>query len=825
MGLEVGVKNTGRLADLISFDGREFGSLHENLRDALLAESAIVQFGIIGLENLAGDPTPRVAKRAIFDDGTGMDENTLRNVYFWLSETGTKLGFDLTVDEVEKKINISVAVAKYLGKMHERRGIGGRVTLTRWNPLGVVTVTIHKGIARMVQMYRTLEGKIEMRTWYEEGIKTPIVDPYGEPELLTYDDIHADLPYARRLLFASGMAANEDAADAIIKAMGADDGLPNPMADYDWESVVPEWIGTLNEDDGLWYRHDGTLAHGTIKILLGDKVTDSTALTGDPMFPNEAIASRYNGAISSAWLDLSEWDVRVWAITPETDGDKAGDNKKSHNWFKLVGHGDKQFRLDSGKPNDRAMPSGRRQLGSLAYRVSDPKAVLHTEILDLGKYGTAFLVVNDPKHPGGGFEATSRRGTVAMVYGNELHGLSDTDKLTPSDYQYRNMGISTMTKVEGKDGKMVDLYKFVSIYIIAPLATDTEEGIFQEMARDNLKWSGRDKLPLAGEGGINAAIQQAFSDDFIALFHSDSADTAVTSVSAERYQHIADLRAEAAKGGADKVESEIPTLGEKPKPTLAEDPAGTETGSKIVPGTEHVERPDINCDKCAGIKLHEPKCPNRRAGGGGGGGGTVGTFTKIDPSADGAEIGRKTRARKHPTPSVPTKVTLLPPHIEFVDTPLKGNDDELDATWPVVWEHPASGLKPSTEAGHEGETSTGTIYVYRHHLAVQTCFAIGKKAKRSEKDTIEAVEMYIKVKLADMLIGSLSMADLNMNTVKGKKPEAKLTLTQVADMALDTAQWFIAVSSISADEKALTSFVTANSAVKRTRRAPKPKAA
>lgn len=823
MGIAVGVKDTGGLADLISYDGREFGWMHENLRDSILNGAKNVEFGIIGLRGLREDPSPRIAKGTIADDGDGMAESILRNVYFWVTATGTPNTFDVCIDSEKKSVLVkAVPIVGTPDKRHARRGIGGRVTLSRWNPLGIMTITFQGGVARQVQMFRTIEGKIEMRQWYNDGYTTPIRDVYNEPAYLDYDEVHADRPFMRRLLIAADLAETETQADDIIDAMEPDDTLPNPLHGFNWRDEVPEWIGVYDEDKGMWAAPDGGPAHGTIKILLGTKVTDSTALTGDPNFPNEADADKRNGAINESWLDLSSWNVRVWAI------EKVRPRKTS---FELVGHKGR-YSLDEGQPNNKTLPTGRPQLGSLAYRLGDPDALLHTESVKLGKYGTAFVVVVDPAKAGATFGATSRHGTISFVYGNELHGISESGKLTPADYQYRNMGIPTLATIEfttmesekGKDGKVVkdkdgktirvpktktdELYKYVSVYIVPPLATDTTEGVHQPLARDTLKWSGKDKMPMGGDDGINAAVRNGLSDDFWALFAAASGVTAKTSVPQHRYKHLRKLAAKAAEGEPAAPSTSAPAA-PGTKPALVEDPTGEHTGTKIEPtrpSGPHVTHRDP-CPECGQVGPHAEGCTRKEARTPGG------PFVKLDPDEKGRLTGRTSKAKSgSPTPP-PVSVEILPPRVEFKDTPTVHNDAGDPAPeFPVAWE-----ITGRLEPNADGEVETGVIYVYRHHLSVQMCFTAGRDPKRSEADVEEAVKGFIERGLADGLVSMLSTAELNLNA--GKKPEKKLSLAvTVAQIGSSPVNWLLLVNSLSADEKAVKDYVRAHAALKRGKR-------
>lgn len=782
MGYGMQFKNPEALLDGMARDGREFGHLTENLRDALLNGAQAVEFGIAGLED---QTRTCVARRYIADDGTGMDEDTLTTAYANVGETGTSHDFDVTLAE-DGAVSVETVEVGALDQRHMRRGIGGRASLSRWNPLGVVTVTVHEGVARTTWMFRTIEGQIQMREWSDEGKRTIFVDPYEEPAVLTYDDIMVDKPFSRSLLVRSGVVANQDEADDLIAEMDEEDVIDNPFAGTDWADVLPDWLVASWDDDGLAYRADGALAHGTIKVLLGEHPWSSTAITGDPDFPNEAIPTKYNGAINASWLDLRPWDVRVWTMVDET---RVKDTSRPlHLWYDIKGYSER-YHLDSGQPRKTASPSGRRQLGALAQRTREELVDL-VEVIDLGKYGQALVVVakhkdainaktGKPIGVSGGYDATRRDGMVAVVYGNELHGLGDNDKLQPEDYQYRNMGVPTSNA----------FHRRVSIILFMPRATDTTEGVFQAFARDSIKWSGLDRLPLGGEHGVNNAVTNSLPEALHALAHVDGAVDEDYVVDQKRYQHLKSLlRLDPATAGGSAASKSTST---SDGPGLVETKNGTEPGTAAGPHGEPGEERQP-CPEC-GLKIHAPDCSLKPATTGGGS--TRGKLHRLRPDEKGLLTGRKSRARvKSPDDETET-VSLDPPFVEFLDSPVEADDGR----WPVSWDKGKLGPK------------TGTINVYRHHAAIEALFKAARKAKRQDDETDVFARRWISRRLSDGLMGTLALAEIKLDhRTKGKLDQFKLD--DLASQLTHKEWWVVLVASMLADQESLIAYIRANAA-------------
>jgi hypothetical protein len=769
------LKNSHRLIDGIARDGREFGHMTENLRDALLNGARRVEFGIMGLS----DPTAVcVARRVIADDGDGMGKSTLGDTYAAFGETATKYDFDVQLD-ADGNVTTDVVEVGEIDQMHARRGVGGRASLSQWNPLGVVTVTVHQGVANMVWMFRSIEGVPEMREWSDFGKRAKVQPPYAEPAELSFDDIRIDRSFARMMLVRGGLVGTEDDADEFIETFGEDEVMDNPFYGIDWQDAVPQWVVHHWGEDGLAYREDGELAHGCVKILLGENLQHSTAITGDPAFPNEAVPTRYNGALTAAWLDLSQWEVKVWTMvkfdptkTVRSDPTKTEGDK--HVPYQLHGHAG-HYKLDGGKPRDRSEISGRIQRGAYGMRTHGGRAAYQT-VLDLGQYGNAALIVSGSEKSSS-YDASRTDGALAVVYGNELHAIANSGKLQGEGYQYRNMGISTKGGFE----------KRVSLFFFLPRATDHSQGVFQALARDSLKWTGMDRLPLTDEAGIYAAVRDALPDDFLELMNGE-ATASEYKVDQSRYKHLESLlnagKAEG-KGATSAPTSEVSVGIEQPTGTIT----GVDAGPQGAPG----DTPRTPCPLC-GLVVHADDCKNKPAP-------RIRTSDvptgsklrrrKVAPDETGTLTARKSRAKAHVGEIKPDHVELQAPDIDWSDEPVDG-DERVPVTWV------ARGETALTEKG-----DTGTIVIWRQHLAVKAIFKEGEKAGRDKDETEAVVREWIGRNLTDGLMGMLALAERDL----GVKRMTRVDLEEMIERLGQTDLWLMLVASLFADTASLASHI------------------
>ena len=775
MGKDMSIKNPGHVLDGLSRDGREFGHVTENLRDALLNGAKSVEFRIQGL----AIDKPCVARRAIADDGDGMSEATLLDVYHDFSVTGTSRDFNVTLDD-DGNVHVDTEPVIITDPAHERRGVGGRASLLGWNPFGVVTVTIHKGVARMTHMFKTLSGKPQMREWFNEetGARESITTPYIEPELLTRGDLLADRDFTRVLLVRSGVVSTPEEADRLVHTLSEDGGIDNPMRGTEWDGeVIPKWIMEDFGDDDLAYRADGSLAHGTVKVLLGQGPTDSTALTGDPAFPNEATYSKYNGAGNQFWLDLTNQEVRITTMTTKPRAD-------TRVWYDIIGKDKHRFESGSLSTNK---PSGRLQVGSYGVRVNptsdNPKPIVGRWVLDLGKFGRALLLFQDDRSRSSDtMWGTTRKGVIGVVYGNEIHSLG-SDSVETSSFAFTNMGIPVVGNAKDR----------VSVFLFLPRATDTVEGVFQASARDRLKWTGRsDSLPIAE---INQAVVNELPESFLALVSGGTDDDTVDYDKAEikrAFKSSKTMTETGRESMTPKVKRGAAAPDENPAllddDHVGDEKSGTEIGRQGTPGD--TERPV--CPLC-GQKIHAVDCPNKPEGSGGAGGGTKGVVRALSPEEKGKRTGRVSRA--HRVSSAPTPVTepemerVLPnpPKITFVKA------DELprdhDHYLPVIYTQP-----------HTLLPDTGIMVVNRDHATVERIFGIARSYRRSATFTEKATEDWIRTKLTDVVFGMLSLDGQEHDSMDREK---FLLKKAAARMAANQELWLGVLASLFLQERSL----------------------
>lgn len=801
MGALMKILNTGTVVDGFARDGREFGHVTENLRDALLNGAQNVEFRIQGL---ALD-RECVARRVIADDGTGMTQAVLGNVYSNLSITATDTDFDVTLNP-DGTVTVGTEPVIITDSEHQRRGFGGRASNIGWNPFGVATITIHQGVARMVWMYRGFGGNPEMREWDEDGVKRSIIRPYTEPLLLTYEDLMVDKSFSKMLLVTGGIAVDEANAIALLDQMGYGDVIDNPLAGTEWDGpdVLPRWIVDHYDDHGLARRAGGALAHGTVKVLLGRSPYDSTAMTGDPAFIGEAEYSKYNGAANPFWLTLEPWNINIWVLT----ADPNRQDVLRREGYKLRGYPN-EVRLDSGRI-DATEPSGRRQWGALGLREKPspelPDPIAYRAVLDLGQYGKALLLLRNRTNIGGkeigfsNFYGSSREGVVAVVYGNELHGMIKDDLTTPTGV-FTNMGIpmNDKTQVEPKTGSKVSL---VSLFLFLPRQTATTPGVFQASARDRLKWSGRSAgLPMSGNGGINQAIAEALPEDFRRLIApSDDEKITLSGEFLKRVRNLYKAAGDNATAGAAAVVAATRTALIAAGSVDAIHP-GTAVGDQGKPGNN--ERPA--CEEC-GRKIHAPDCSRKRETSGGGCGGTRPVFKKLDEEDAGVLTGRKSRAKVTPNADGPVPELIPPeaPAIRFVKGPPGDN-----AGMPIHYDRPG---RPFPD--------TGTILINEDHVAVSQLVGLAAKCGRDMDGTIRATHTWIKQQLVAVTLGVFALHDKPL-TKGASEPTVQTPVDLIDNILVKDETWFMALSAMYFNDASLRSYITQHVA----QRAPARKAA
>lgn len=599
------------LLDSVARDHKQFGHLTESLRDSALAGATRVVYGISGLNpkkphlNSNGKETgeePAIAKRYIADNGSGMTEATLKGTYSQFGSTKTVLNYDVVFDAPTNSIDVSVIPFDQTQSdpLHSRKGIGGRLTLLSWNRIGVVTIAVHEGVPNMVMQFR-LPDRSGNEARYYPG-KQYVVRPYKEQEYLSFTEVVADMTFMRNLL------ADDDEALAELDTLEPHEELPNPLFGYDWSAVVPDWIADKRPAKGLWTLN-GEPAHGTVKFLMGESLEHSTALTGNPKFPNEAKSEKYQGYLQRNTLDLSGIEVRVQTLNKQ-DPTKAG-----HARYRVVGS-DASYRWEGSTVGTLVVgqvPLRRGRVNPADDPTSTDKWwLIYDKVWNLSDYGApginAWISVADGETSG--WSRTTGDFFVAVHYGNEIHHENDTG---PTEYMFKNMGVPVLGGVHQK----------VAVLFDAPLASYRNSllpGLYQNTSRDGLKWHGGDGDAIPWEDWHRAMSRHPEMAIIKGLLRKDSPD----SEEAPPFDPVLEKKAAEAVGSVRPGETQpSPKSGKRGggSDTLAvlEDPAGTvaanETGVQGKPG----DTPREPCPLC-GLLIHADDCPNKRPSHGGGGG-------------------------------------------------------------------------------------------------------------------------------------------------------------------------------------------------------------
>lgn len=769
MGKKVEIKRASDWVAKIGRDGNEFAHYTENLRDAILAEAANIEFGVHGIY----EGTPGVARRRISDDGIGMDIKVLHEVYSDISVTGTTRDFEITLG-TDGLAEIKTVVASSSGdKYHSRNGTGSRASCEVFNRMGTVTVSFSAGTALMTWMYRDIHGEIQMRCWDHEGRYKHIIEPYSEPDVLTKSDLQEDVDFAHLLLMVTGKVTTSEDANRYIASMSDSDEIDNPFGGIEWDGdVIPAWIANrYDEETGLWMRADGTPAHGTIKVLLGNTPWDHTALNGDPAFLNEAAYTLSSGFGNRFWFDLRPWNVVVQAVR---EGAREG-----YPDFTLVGHGETVFRLDGGSfTPGYAKPSGRTQHGAYGIRTKADEVEYQT-VIDIGKYGQAILIVRKDAGASGTWQ-TNRRGVVNVVYGNEVFGLYDSSNQDTQEIVFRNMGIPVYSETSGR----------VSVFLMLPRASETTEGIFQPLARDRIKWSGREDLPLHGDDGIFKAVANALPQEFV-----DHLEASVISkhkaveITAKFKNLVSKSKALAAEGArllSGETGSTVPGLIE----TEGGEEPGTVAGSQGKSGD--TERPV--CPEC-GLKIHAEDCSRKPKPSVGGCGGTDGPTVKLVPDADGKSRGRKSRVKVKSSAEVLVDIDPNPPKFKWEDVAADSDAPEF----PVVY---TAGV---------ALPDTGRFVINRNHKMVKRLYGVANGAKRDPLDTVRVTEEWIEQNLAEALFGQISASgqDLYTDPVKGRQIRSYGDLSTALN---DPEPWRLVTGMLYMQQESLKGYVKRNAA-------------
>jgi len=824
------IVNTGAVLDGFGRDGRDFGHLIENTRDSMLNGAQSIEFRVHGFDPEKRWTPPRaeeglcepvVLRRVIADDGNGMDLDTLMNVYHNFSVTGTDLDFDVAVDS-DANVSVSTEPKTHYTGEHARRGIGGRSALAMWNPCGVVTITVRDGVALMTHMYRDLDNVPRMREWFdtETGVKKSAIEPYTELDFLSKQDLIADRDFAEMLLVTAKMVSTATEASEFVAAMGDDEAIVNPFAGVAWDDdVVPDWIIDGYDEHGYARRRDGELAHGTVKVLLGRDPYDSTAITGDPNFPTEADYSKYNGAGNRFFFDLNAWNVRIQAVWQPKDVTRL---LPIRHLYKVVGH-DGVWTTEQGDTQKSTRPSGRRQLGAFGVRDRDvtrgggsgavepepeesesnesdesapsgAAAVKPTQkwLLNLGRYGQAILMLRGEISKSEAW-ATSTKSVIGVVYGNEMHFVASESGKTP-DHVYNGLAMPTTPEVKGR----------VSLFLMLPEQAPGMEGVFQTSARDQLKWSGMNGLPLTGDDGIYSAVRAAYPQEFRDFLESGYDNDVEIEMDDKLLRSLVKTvisssdagklwASETAKRKAEKRSrtTDDPALLEDGSPDA--DQPGKRLGVHGKPGP--TERPV--CDLC-GRKVHAEGCPNKPEAREGGRGGTRGKVFKLTPDVDGKRHGRASRAKIVVAEPIPPEPILPePPNIMPVTEPSWDRSD-----MPMAYDLPPDGFLPAT----------GNIRINENHELVRRLYGLGRSVGRDETHTELAVRRWIKQRLIETLFSILLTHDTQLipeEPTRYSLNDLGLQLSQVPEF------WFGVISSWSLTHReSLKAYVRANAPAK-----------
>lgn len=696
MSHDVKYENTEQALQDAHDDGRAFQHQQELHRDASLNGATIAVFDI---ERQALDrSTHRAARRMVWDDGTGMSDDTFRNVFAKISMSATAM------------------TSPYLGpdpdpRWHSRKGHGGRATTVTFNGYGFVCLTVQDGQGRMMWWFRKLNGKPALRDLplFEsgtmlDGMTDFIVPPYIEPEWIDYDND----PEFAEVLISLGMEEGEDSDGSRV--------VRNPEFGLDWRQLplqyavvaspagkgrqIADSFSVLSDGtiDRVLYEKDGQDAHGTTKVMLGETPNDDTAVTGDPYFREERSPDSY-----ASWLHQHLWDMPittfVWNLFPRTTGDK-------HTTWDLEildPQGNAVTQMFSAQVRH---PLGVREHffgpgGSYIEWQSQP-----IQVDASGTTVTVTVLKDDTPGLHTGWAASGRQGFIANIYNNELY------ERESSPAWYRNHGI-------GRDLK--DRIFFV---YTPPIADGREatysEGVYNDSSRSEIQW-------FPGSGDVRRMMSDwaenymfAEPDEIKAMKSANAPQASVDDVEfrkrfSELFQDVTSALRSAAQGVAGPTKRSRKTKPEWMRSKETEQEQAHIEGRDDIPMTdEDVQglpgdnvRPPLNCELCnpnddPDIFFHEDGCPNKRPSSGGGG--TKGKHVKGRADPDGPLRGGPSKAKVRPKierkdkkkPLPDTQVDFDPPVLE----PGVFGDDEK---WYIFdWRAADGDPTASSKAGRVG---------------------------------------------------------------------------------------------------------------------------
>lgn len=559
-------------ADLLETIGMDHGAFShqvEAYRDSVLAGATKVDFGLYGLDSGLGAgihyaDNPAVVKRYIAGNDRGMTEEILRDVYAKVARSATTQMLELVATEDGLTTELHPFKQSEAG-LHKRRGLGGRMSLTGWNRMGLIVVTIRDGVPLMLWIYTDNNGRLATRDFGG----TPVVAPYVESEFLHIEDMRDDPHFFDTLAARSKL---DDDAMEQFQVLGEELVLDNPLFGYDWSQIVPDWVADDTTED-LWTLN-GEPANGTVKFLMGDHVDSSTGYTGNPAYPAERKSYEYAGYMQQNMVDLTAADLTINVLQQQTPS--------------KLRASDKAYRV-AGANDELVYATKNVSIVGLYPHRHNAELVLD-EIVDLTGGGSecwdvrAWVSVVAEGTSVSRYGQSSHLGSIKVAYGNEI------GKDLTKDYNYRNLGVSTMSKFHSR----------VSILFIPPLVGEGVPGVRQTLARDSIVWHGTDDGELPVKQWINALRGQDVMKRVAALapsFDGDS-DTVQDNRMNRKAAEILNFRKNS-DSGADRPAR---------KPAVLEDAAGKTFGKgDDVQSESNPDNPREACDECDS-KQHLPTC-------------------------------------------------------------------------------------------------------------------------------------------------------------------------------------------------------------------------
>ncbi len=663
-----------------------------------------------------------------------------------------------------------------------------------------------------------------MRDFEEVDEKTSsarrsIVRPYTEEERVP---LQGGPPrrqrFATMLIVRTGRATMPRTQQTQIHAMKQGDSIDNPYADIEWDGVdiLPPWVVDSWQDDGIAMSAGGELAHGTTKVLLGNTVDHSTAITGDPFYDVESEYTKVAGLGNQFWVDLSHWDVRVHTVRPWREGRPGKFLAARHSGEWMLDKAD-------GRPQSGAIPQ-RTKVTRTERKADLDSPNAWQGVLDLGVFGRAIVLYSHSEETLGveskasdGLWASYRGGLVGMVYNLEMHGLYG-ETLKPIRAALMQMGLPVYAT--GQDKRLSVIFFPPRIKVSVDGHTIERAGIHQTSARDRIKWNGKD-LPLTGDRGIFAAVRDALptqAPGLLALMKEESSLGTRTDVDVrdmptlvERFDHYIKAAEKSRKDTGEVV------------PLIA-DPVGKADGEPAEPhgSPGSAVRPDVECEHGCTGKFHAEDCPNRRTGGGGGGGG--GRDEKLDGTAGGRQRGRrasraraKSKSESTDTDSSTTAAESAPPKPPSVTVQSQEEYSGSSAS-PAFW-GPASPLLEIVDGDpeHADSMQTGQIFVNRDHASYKALEGYALDAvKGRDRDAMRVyIEEWIKVRVAETLLAYLALKDQELAAGSGAKSKDELREALLADDDTRLTSglfWLSAFSSMFSSRHSLKSHLAAKTA-------------